>query len=282
MTAKQNIIKLFHENVKGKKPNLLGRNEGHDGRKGHWLEEQFEIDANSNNSADLWGYELKNETTSKTSFGDWSANEYVFTNPDYKDEFTGTAKYERQWDFCRKFGKPNEHKKGRCSWSGQPCPKYGDFNDFGQKLVIDDNGNRDIIAIYSYSEDKRTNKNLIVPKKLQIENLVIARWYGDSTPKGKKGKCIRRKLEDKFNDKGWFTCKSKGGVYDTICFGRPMNYDEWLTLVKKGIVFFDSGMYDGKVSEEEKKLGKKDNKRPYSQWRANNSYWDSLIDEIYE
>ena len=48
-----------------------------------------------------------------------------------------------------------------------------------------------------------------------------------------------------------------------------MNYDEWLELVKTGIVFFDSGMYQG-------------NKRPYSQWRANNNFWNSLIEETYE
>ena len=48
-----------------------------------------------------------------------------------------------------------------------------------------------------------------------------------------------------------------------------MNYNEWIELVKQGIVFFDSGMYQG-------------NKRPYSQWRANNNFWDSLITETYE
>lgn len=47
-----------------------------------------------------------------------------------------------------------------------------------------------------------------------------------------------------------------------------MIYENWIKLVKQGVVFFDSGMYQG-------------NKRPYSQWRANNSYWDSLITENY-
>ena len=48
-----------------------------------------------------------------------------------------------------------------------------------------------------------------------------------------------------------------------------MNFENWIELVKQGVVFFDSGMYVG-------------NKRPYSQWRANNNYWDSLIVETYE
>ena len=47
-----------------------------------------------------------------------------------------------------------------------------------------------------------------------------------------------------------------------------MNFDNWLDLVRKGVVFFDSGMYEG-------------NSRNYSQWRANNSYWESLIVREY-
>lgn len=269
MTNKEILIDLFRKNVKGKAPDVRGRNERHDGRKGNWLEEQFGKHPDADNHADFFGYELKNETASKTSFGDWSANEYVFTDSKYAGAFSGSSKYEKQWDFCRKFGKPNMAKGGRCSWSGQPCPKYGEYNDFGQMLTIDDNGNRDVIAVYSFSKDKRNNKETIVPKALQIDNLVIARWYGNATPQGKKGKCLKDKVEDKFNLEGWFTCKTKNGVYDRICFGAPVSYDKWLDLFTKGIVFFDSGMYEG-------------NKRPYSQWRANNSYWDSLIVETYE
>ena len=37
MTAKEQIIDLFRENVKGKSPNVEGRNPRHDGKKGHWL-----------------------------------------------------------------------------------------------------------------------------------------------------------------------------------------------------------------------------------------------------
>ncbi|MCC9261177.1 MAG: LlaMI family restriction endonuclease, partial [Methanobrevibacter woesei] len=194
---------------------------------------------------------------------------YVFTNSEYSSLFDGDAKYEKQNSFLRIFGKPNEQKGGRYSWSGAPCPKIGFFNDFGQILSVDPN--KDIVAFYSYSQDKRPNKANIVPKELQIDNLEIARWYGESSPTSKRGdKCLKAKLEDKFNDKGWFTCKTdESGKYNKICFGEPLNYDDWLDLVKEGIVFFDSGMYEG-------------NNRPYSQWRANNKFWDSLITEIYE
>ena len=103
------------------------------------------------------------------------------------------------------------------------------------------------------------------------ENLEIARWFGEKSPSKKRtDKCLKDKLEDKFNDKGWFTCKKDAqGRYCKICFGEPMNFENWIELVKQGVVFFDSGMYVG-------------NKRPYSQWRANNNYWDSLIVETYE
>ena len=266
MDSKEIIIELFNNNVKGKRPNTIGKNINHDGREGHWLEQQFGIKANADNDADLMGYELKNETTSKTTFGDWSANQYIFTMSEYKEVFDGKTKYEKQDSFVKIFGKSNTEKDGRYSWSGEPCPKIGDYNSFGQRLEV--TKNKDIIAVYSYSHDKRENKSTIVPRELQQEHLELARWFGVACPG--RGKCLKDKLEDKFNDKGWFTCKTDNdGTYRKLCFGNPMNYDEWLKLVQSGIVFLDSGMHEN-------------NKRPYSQWRANNNFWDSLITEEYE
>lgn len=266
MTEKDQIIELFYKNVKGKKADLDGRNVYHDGRGGHWLEEQFGIKANPKNEADLLGYELKNETVSKTTFGDWSANQYIFKSPQYNHLFEGKWGYEKQDSFVKIFGKSNSEKDGRYSWSGEPCPKIGDYNSFGQRLEITEN--KDIIAVYSYLHDKRENKSTIVPCELQKEHLELARWFGASS--SGKGKCLKDKLEDKFNDKGWFTCKTDSeGTYIKLCFGSPMNYDQWLKLVELGIVFLDSGMHET-------------NKRPYSSWRANNNFWDSLITEVYE
>ena len=190
MTPKERIIELYRRNVKGKTPNVDGRNERHDGRKGHWLEEQFGINPNADNKADLWGYELKNETSSKTTFGDWSANVYVFTTPRYASLFAGRYKYEKQDSFLRIFGNPNENKDGRYSWSGSPCPKIDSYNDFGQILLVE--SNNDIVALYSYSQDKRKDKANIVPKELQIENLEIARWYGEHSPTSRKrDRCLK-------------------------------------------------------------------------------------------
>ncbi|MDO7865185.1 LlaMI family restriction endonuclease [Brochothrix thermosphacta] len=263
---KERIIELFKQNVKGKVPDVTGRNERHDGKDGHWLEKQFGISANATNGADFLGYELKNETTSKTTFGDWSANKYIFKQGTYIECFSGNTASEKQDSFCRIFGKSNLQKNGRYSWSGSPVPKVGRYNTFGQILIVEEN--LDIVVKYSYSQDLRPDKAIIVPKILQQEELLLCRWYGESTNK-RTDKCLKAKLEDKFNDLGWFTCKKNSdGIYERICFGEPMIYENWIKLVKQGVVFFDSGMYQG-------------NKRPYSQWRANNSYWDSLITENY-
>ena len=121
--VEQRIVGIFRERIKGRKPDVSASNSRHDGKYGHWLETQFAIGHNASNSADLFGYELKNETGSKTTFGDWSANEYIYNNPDYFDVFDERTKLERREHFLDIFGKANEAKGGRRSWSGEPCPK---------------------------------------------------------------------------------------------------------------------------------------------------------------
>ncbi len=44
---KEEIIKLFRDNIKGKKPELLSGNKKHNGKEGHWLETQMDIPHNS-------------------------------------------------------------------------------------------------------------------------------------------------------------------------------------------------------------------------------------------
>ncbi len=246
---KDEIIKRFNENVKGKIPNLDNANTRHDGREGHWLETQMGIAHNGDNAADIFGYEMKNGTTSgKTTFGDWSADYYIYKNTDYNIT---------RDDFIKIFGKYNI-KKDRYSWSGEPCPKLNTYSNFGQKLFVDDDNN--IVATYSYVNDLRDNKNDIIPHDMQQNDLIIAKWNEDS---------IRPKLERKFNQNGWFKCtKDKNGAYNEIHFGGPINFENWIELVRQGIVFFDSGMYQGNI-------------RPYSQWRAMNTFWNSLITDTH-
>ena len=246
---KQLVIENFIRNVKGKKSDTTTSNERHDGKEGHWLEEQMGIFHNASNTPDLYGFEMKNGTTSKTTFGDWSADYYIFKDPVYKIT---------RDDFLKIFGKPNLKKGGRYSWSGEPCPKIGSYNTFGQKLEIELGNN--IVVLYSYSEDKRSDKKGIVPLIMQKNNLVLAKW---------EASIMKIKVERKFNHRGWFQCKKdKNGVYSSIVFGEPINFENWIKCVKKGSIFFDSGMYQGNI-------------RPYSQWRANNKYWEDLITSSY-
>ncbi|MFA5432937.1 MAG: LlaMI family restriction endonuclease [Candidatus Paceibacterota bacterium] len=247
--GKKKIIQLFNENVRGIKPDLSNYKTKHDGKEGHWLETRMLIKPNADNLPDLYGYEMKKSTHSKITFGDWSADYYIFKDKKYK--ITRNV-------FLQIFGKPNKEKGGRFSWSGEPCPVIKNYNTFGQKLSVDKNKN--ILIKYSYSKDKRLNKKKIIPQAMQKENLLIARW---------ENKSIKKKLENKFNIKGWFICvKNTDKIYEKIAFGDPITFDRWIQDVKKGIIFFDSGMYQG-------------NNRPYSQWRANNSYWNNLITKTY-
>lgn len=246
MSDKDTIIKLFNDKVRGKQPDTATFNQRHDGKGGHWLEAQMGIHANSSNSPDLLGYEMKNDTGSKTTFGDWSANYYIFKRG---NEYGITRN-----DFLHIFGKPNSLKGGRHSWSGEPCPTIKGVNKFGQNLFVDSENN--IHAKYHYSKDQRPDKATIVPDAMKVENLTIARWDAIK---------LKKKVENKFNKMGWFKClRDSTGVYSSIVFGGPIDFETWIGLVKTGDVYFDSGMYEGNI-------------RPYSQWRADNAFWNKLV-----
>lgn len=244
------IIKLFKENVYGRKPDTTDFNQRHDGKAGHWLERQMGIKPNSNNEPDLFGYEMKNTTKSKTTFGDWSADYRIF-----KDKNSNLNRDE----FLRIFGKPNLEKGGRYSWSGTPLPTIKRPSPHNGSIILIDE-NQDISIIYSYSNDPRPNKSEIVPVDFQVDNLVLVKWTKEN---------LQGKLLKKFGQNGWFRCsKNKKGEYDKISFGEPIVYENWIRLIKEGVIFFDGGMYET-------------NPRPYSQWRANNNHWDSLITHTY-
>ena len=247
--VKQKIIRLFNKNVRGKIPDSSASNIRHDGKDGHWLEVQMGVAHNASNSPDLYGFEMKNDTSSKTTFGDWSASYYIF-----KDEKYGIDREQ----FLVIFGAPNLAKENRYSWSGKPTPKIDVYNSFGQILKVDEAGN--IFAMYSFKEDTRVDKDKIVPKDMQKNNLVIAEWSAEM---------MKKRVEQKFNKLGWFKClKDSTGTYSSIVFGAPIRFSSWIKGVRKGLIFFDSGMYQGNV-------------RPYSQWRADNRYWDSLVTDTH-
>lgn len=258
--VKQKIIDLFYKNVKGNRSDTRSSNTKHDGTEGHWLERQMGVAPNADNKPDLFGYEMKNHTSSgKISYGDWSANEYIFHGKSNKRNNTNKDFNISRDAFFDFFGKPNLAKNNRPSWSGEPCPTYfHQTTKFGQTLNLDKDNN--IIITYSYSLDERKNKASIMPSQLQKDELVIAKWNRQS---------LKNKIERKFNQRGWFTCrKDNNGTYEEISFGPPMDFNTWLSLFKNKKVYFDSAMYKG-------------NNRPYSMWRSNTSFWDSLIIDTY-
>lgn len=101
--AKKRIVEIFRTNVKGQSPDVSTANCNHDGKVGHWLEKQFGIWHNANNEADLYGFELKTDTGAKITFGDWSANRYIFTNSRYGHIFGNGPKYIKQDKFLKIF-----------------------------------------------------------------------------------------------------------------------------------------------------------------------------------
>lgn len=249
MCDKKKIVNLFLTNVIGRKPDLSGFNKSHDGRTGHWLEEQMGVKRNSDNKPDLYGYEMKNHTSSKTTFGDWSASHYIFKKGILYQDI-------RRDDFFRFFGRANPKKNNRLSWSATAPRKVNIVNSYGQIMLIEQDG---VKIYYRYSNDQRENKTNI-PNKFKSSQVCIAFWEHSR---------LKEKVEAKFNQKGWFKClMNKQNTYSEIIFGHPLTYNTWLYLLQRNIIFFDTAMYQG-------------NDRPYSQWRCNNNVFESMAYEKY-
>ncbi len=255
---KKKIIELFRNNVKGKKID----NKKYDGNEGHELEKLMGIKQNSNNSPDIFGYEMKKDSN-KISFGDYSASEYLFSIK--KDNLNKLNKFEYNMtrdEFIKIFGteKGQENEIKRYSWSGKCTPqKYNEYSECGQKFKV--NENDDLCIMYSYNDDKRENKNEVIPEKFRDNEIVIAIWLK---------KKIQSNINNKFNNKGFFILikDKKTKLYDKIGFGLPFNYNFFIQKFKENKIFFDSGMYIG-------------NTRNYSLFRANNNFWHELITEEF-
>ncbi len=266
--VKNKIKHTFDESIRGREPVLpIGKKE-HDGWEGHWLQEQFGLTADAKNAPDLNGFELKDDTGRVTTFGDWSADEYIFFSHSAcqrnSSKATQCAKCKNalisRTEFLQIFGTPNPAKKDRHSWSGSVCPKVSGINQYGQILTVYSDGT--IRAEYDYNKDQRPDKDSVVPLVLRKEAVALATWHGAS---------LKKKLENKFKEHGWFKCiqESNGhGRYVGMVFGGPIEFEDWVEQVRLGNVYLDSGMYEG-------------NSRKYSQWRATNHFWTSLIEETY-
>jgi len=250
--VRKKIVDIYMSNVHRKKPDTTGSDPKHSGKDGHWLEKQMNVQPNASNEPDLFGYEMKTQTRNKITLGSWDPNYWMFRNPKY-----GITRD----DFLKIFGKPNPKKGNRMSWSGSPVPKINGTNSFGMKTEI--HGNSSISFVYSFSDDQREDKKSLVPKQMQVDDLEICRWASS----GKKS--LWEKVENKFNQNGWFMClRNERGAYSGIVFGIPITFETFMDYFRKGDIYFDCGMYQG-------------NARNYCQWRASNTFWDSLIVEKY-
>ena len=261
--TRNRIIRRYMERVHGKKPDTSKSNKKHDGKEGSWLEDTMGVKRNANNKPDLWGYEMKNHTKSKTSFGDWNASCYLFRDEKYFPDLKCLVGRERQKkmaehksEFLKIFGRKNS---GAYSWSGEPCPKKATdgYNGFGQRIVVKDDDS--ILIEYSYEKDKRPDKAELVPERFQLKSHALARWSRE---------LIKERVEEKFGYEGWFKCKrKKNGTYNEIVFGDAFDIKQFIKMVKNGDAFFDSGM------KERRKDG---TDRYRSMWRASNKHWESM------
>jgi hypothetical protein len=253
--------------VFGKKADTGSSDPKHDGKEGHWLERQMGTEPNASNAPDLMGYEMKTETTPIT-VGSWDPNYWIFRDEKQFPNLIGKKGREKtdqrrinQNEFLNYFGNPNVKKKNRMSWSGSPIPKIDEINSFGMKITISDDSTYQIF--YSFSDDKRENKESIIPERFQTSQIEIARWNSS----GKKS--IKEKWDNKWDKSGWFICrKGKDKKYNSIVFGRPQKFEFFVAHLKTGKIYFDSGMYYG-------------NNRNYCQWRTSEKTFDNLIVETY-
>lgn len=249
---KEEIIELFNKKIKNININLENVNPKHCGKEGHMLEKLFNITHNSDCKADINGYELKKSSNSKITLGDWSADYYIYRDNNYNISRELFIKY---------FGKKNEKKHNRYSWSGYGIPTYlNETTDFGQTLLFDEEKN--LIITYDYNLDKRNNKDEIIPEFLKLNKIIIVKWNNNN---------LEKKIKDKFGNKGFFICikNKETNLYDKIAFGKPFSYNFFIENMKNKNIFFDSGMYNG-------------NQRNYSQFRGKISFWYENASEIYE
>jgi hypothetical protein len=242
------LVRIFHERIKGKVlPELT-----HDGSIGHWIESQFGVSANRDDTADWAGYELKSGK-SKTTFGDWSADWYL-----WKD---GNLEIPTRDVFLQTFGTMSRlERPGRYSWSGRVFPKVNGYNEYGQVMVVESTSN--IKIYYDYSKDCRPEKSRIVPQSLQQDKVVLAEWYRST---------LEPRVNRKFGQNGWAKFVQNSGVITGMIIGGPMYFNEWIGYVRTGEVYLDSGMYYDPH---------KPNNRPYANWRASNNFWEGLAIEF--
>lgn len=255
---KEKIKNIFDQKLRNKSFTHATQRDDkkHCGSEGQWIEKQFKIDTNSNTDSDFHGFEIKKKAN-KITFGDWSADEYIFKSKDVLNKVNNDIHFTKE-DFLKIFGNYNKSKE-RYSWSGEVCPsKYNVWTNSGQCLTTNDKN--DMFIIYSYSKDKRNNDN--VPEHIkELDFIVLAYWNIES---------IDNRISKKFNNLGTVIINKEGkeGKYNSLYFCSKIDTELFMKKIKEQIIIFDSGMYSG-------------NSRNYSQFRAGFNFWQSIMIEEY-
>jgi hypothetical protein len=218
------------------------------------------LEPNCRNKPDIYGYEMKKESR-KITFGDFSASEYLFSQKKMTiDTFNGWINNRimvSRKNFIHYFGRSNQHKNNRYSWSGRCVPTYRKWNEFGQ--IMEFNDNNDLCIYYLHDKDKRISKSDLPSFLMTDKKLLIVVW--------KKEK-LEHHIDNKFNNKGFFVCKKLDDTYERICFGKTFNFTYFVENIIKKNIIFDSGMYVGNTIN-------------YSQFRSPSNFWNLLIIEEY-
>jgi hypothetical protein len=237
------IKKIFDDKVRDVPLNLDGQNASHSGKYGHKLEKLMGIKHNSKNAPDFPGWEMKTGD-SVTTFVDKAPDTFYVDG--IKIPSRQFAKHKQAF-FVKYACAKSTDVPTMGGWS------YKKYNHCGQRLCTDDNHN--VYIIYDWAHDKRENKDELDLNKTPHP---IMRWNADS---------LKNAIEKKFNEKGFFKCIKENNAYVKICFGKPITFATWIDELKKGIIYHDG--YS----------------KPKGRWRhvfrAKNTFWDSLITEVY-
>jgi len=239
---KQSIIDKFNNNVKGKEICISNQNEKHCGKKGHWLETQMGCKHNSKNEPDIGGWEMKTGGE-VTTFID-KAPDVIYINGEI---LTSRNKTKKSAFYSQYSSRKQSEEPSIGGW------KIDRHNSLGQILEVDASNNIQIVYYPEY--DLRENKASVMTN---TEKHVIMEWKEES---------IRKAIENKFNQNGFFRCKQEGNKYTKICFGKRITFEDWIKSVKDGIIY-----HDGYSKEKG---------RARHVFRANNKFWDDLITEEY-
>ena len=239
------IIRRFDKNLKDK--SFIKSKSDPCGQEGHYVEKLMGIKPNCKNNPDLLGYECKKYSPVIT-FIDKQTDHKYYEGTEFKSKDLLIKTH-----YWNTFARSNSKDLRIGGW------KLNKFDNDGQCLKLDDHNNINIV--YNFNHDKRHDKNKRVSNYYHNYNdHIIGTWCG---------KTIKKTIEDKFNQNGFFICKSVNGIYTELSFGRTINFEEWIESFKQQKIYYDG------YSKLNEKNGKPSRWR--GSFRASKKWWDNLL-----